>query len=81
MVDIIGYLHCYDNLSKKWPKMTTAVHFFTNNSQTKVVSSLKDYSSEGLSTVNVAGKAEFLLNVTKVQEAKVLALFTACSLT
>ena len=41
--------------------MTTAVHSSTNNSKTEVVSSLKAaYSSEGVSTLNMAGKIEFL---------------------
>jgi hypothetical protein len=91
MVCILGYPCRYDSLTKKWPKMTTAVHLSANNSKTKVVSSLKKaYPSEGVSTLNVAGKIEFLmplcstLQFDKVWEAKklpVLALFTACSLT
>jgi hypothetical protein len=61
MVCILGYPHFYDNLTKKWPKMTTAVHLSADNSKTKVVSSLKKaYPSEGVSTLNVAGKVEFL---------------------
>ena len=58
--------------------MTTAVHLSTNNSKMKVVASLKKaYSSEGVSTLNVAGKVEFLtplcsmLQFDKVWEAKI----------
>jgi hypothetical protein len=54
---ILGYPRCYDNLTKKWLKMMTTVHWSTNNSKTIVVSSLKKaYPSEGVSTLNVAGK-------------------------
>ena len=78
MVCILGYPRCYDNLTKKWPKMTTAVHLSTNNSKMKVVASLKKaYPSEGVSTLNMAGKVEFLtplcsmLQFDKVREAKI----------
>jgi hypothetical protein len=64
-------------------KMTTAVHLSTNNRKTKVVSSLKKaYPSEGVSTLNAAGKVEFLtplcstLQFDKVWEAKI-AIFGA----
>ncbi len=57
--------------------MATAVHLSTDNSKTKVVSSLKKaYPSEEVSTLNVAGKVEFLtppcstLQIDKVGEAK-----------
>ncbi len=77
MVCILGYPRFYDNLTTKWPKMATAVHLLTDNSKTKVVSSLKKaYPSEGVSTLNVAGNVEFLtppcstLQIDKVGEAK-----------
>ena len=57
--------------------MATAVYLSTDNSITKVVSSLKKaYPSEGVSTLNVAGKVESLtppcsmLQIDKVREAK-----------
>ena len=41
--------------------MTTAPHLSTNNSKTKVLSNLKlAYSSDGVSTLNMAGKVEAL---------------------
>jgi hypothetical protein len=59
--------------------MATAVHLWTNNSKTKVVSSLKkDHLGEGVSTLNVAGKIEFLtplcsmLQFDKVRETKMV---------
>ena len=58
--------------------MTTTVHLSTNNSKTRVVASLKKaYPSEGVSTLNMAGKVEFLtplcsmLQFDKVREAKI----------
>ena len=55
----------------------TTVHLSTDNSKIEVVSSLKKaYSGEGVPTVNVASKIEFLkplhstLQSYKVQEAK-----------
>jgi hypothetical protein len=58
--------------------MATAVHLSTNNSKTKVVSSLnKDYLDERVSTLNVAGEVKFLtplcsmLQSDKVREAKI----------
>ena len=61
--------------------MATAVHLSTNSSGTKVVSNLnKAYFSEGVLTLNVASKFEFLkylcstLQSHKVQEAK-MAIF------
>ena len=57
--------------------MATAVHLSTNSNETTVVSNLnKAYSSEGVLTLNVASKVEFLkslwstLQSHKVQEAK-----------
>ena len=57
--------------------MAPAVHLSTNSSKTEVVSSLKKaYFSEGVSTLNVADKVEFLkplcsmLQSHKVQEAE-----------
>ena len=57
--------------------MATAVYLSTNGSETKVVSNLKKaYSSEGVPTLNMASKVEFLkslwstLQSHKVQEAK-----------
>ena len=77
IVCILGYPRFYDNLTKEWPKMATAVYLSTDNSITKVVSSLKKaYPSEGVSTLNVAGKVESLtppcsmLQIDKVREAK-----------
>ena len=77
IVCILGQPRCYDNLSEKWLKMATAVHLLTDNSEIKVVSSLKkDYSSEGVPTLNVASKVKFpkplrsTLQSYKVEEAK-----------
>ena len=57
--------------------MATAVHLSSNSSEITVVSNLnKAYSSEGVPTLNVASKFEFLkslcstLQSHKVQEAK-----------
>ena len=57
--------------------MTTALQLSTNNSKTKVLLNLKKaHSSEGVPTLNMAGKAEavkllyLLLQSHKVQEAK-----------
>jgi hypothetical protein len=41
--------------------MATAVHLSTNNSKTKVISSLKKDSLDGVSTLNVAGKVKLLM--------------------
>ena len=75
MVCILGQTRCYDNLSKKWPKMATAVHLSTNSSEITVVSNLNEaYSSDGVPTL--ASKVELLkslwstLQSHKVQEAK-----------
>ena len=61
IVCILGQPRCYmyDNLSQKWPKMTTAVHLSTDNSKTKVVSSLKNPMKELVPTLSVASKVEF----------------------
>ena len=60
IVCILGQPRCYDNLSQKWPKITTTVHLSIGNSETEVVSSLKKaYSSEGVPTLSVASKVEF----------------------
>ena len=53
-VYVLFVLCCYDNLSKKWPKMATAVHLSTNSSETIVVSNLnKAYSSEVYEVYNI----------------------------
>ena len=77
MVCILGWIRRYDNLSKKWLKMATAVHLLTNSSEITVVLNLKKaYSSKAVPTLNVASEVEFLkslwstLQSHKVQEAK-----------
>ena len=62
--------------------MTTALHLLTNNSKTKVLSSLKKAcSSEGVPTLNMASEIEALkllyssLQSHKVQEAKMADFF------
>ena len=78
MVCILGWTRCYDDLSKKWSKMATAVHLSTNSSEITLASNLdKAYSSEGVPTLNVASKVEFpkslwsTVQSHKVQEAKI----------
>ena len=63
--------------------MTTALHLLTNNSKTKILSSLKKAcSSEGVPTLNMASEIEALkllyssLQSHKVQEAKMADFFT-----
>ena len=76
IVCILGLLHCYDNLSIKWSTMMTTPHLSTNNSKTKVLSSLKAYPSEGVPNLNMAGQVEApkllysSLQSHKVQETK-----------
>ena len=83
IVYILGQPRCYDNLSQKWSKMMIVVHLSTDNSETEVVPSLKKaYSSDGVPTLNMASKVEFLkplrstLQSYKVQEAKKKADFS-----